>query len=236
MIFDLDFRDQWESELKTMNMGKSRSPYLFPESFMNLMMIWHQYLDYRGLEGMARSLVDLGIIPYYGNYTTVWHRIHDMKPVLNILGMKYAEIGPDGTGMKTNNAGSYRTTKYGDPDAKRRKYLVVIITADVKTKGIVGIKSHVEGIGLSEPETAQKHVREAVMKGINVTEFYGDGAFDTNDLFTLVHAIGALSIIKIRNNASTDHHRGSKYRRKVIREYQEKGYRQWAEENNYGMR
>ena len=34
------------------------------------------------------------------------------------------------------------------------------------------------------------------MKGINVTEFYGDGAFDTNDLFTLVHAIGASPIIK----------------------------------------
>ena len=78
MIFDLDFRDKWESELKTMNMGKRGSPYLFPESFMNLMMIWHQYLDYRGLEGIARSLVDPGIITYYGDNTTVWNRIHDM--------------------------------------------------------------------------------------------------------------------------------------------------------------
>ena len=236
MIFDLDFRDQWESELKTMNMGKRGSPYMFPESFMMFMMIWHQYLDYRGLEGMARSLVDLGIIPYYGDYTTVWHRILDMKPVLNISGMKYAEIRTDGTGMKTNNAGSYRITKYGDPDAKRRKHLVVIITADVKTKRIIGIESHVEGTGPSEPETAQKHIREAVMKGIDVREFYGDGAFDTNGLFTLVHAIGASPIIKIRKNASTDHHRGSKYRRKAIREYRKKGYKQWAEENNYGMR
>ena len=138
--------------------------------------------------------------------------------------------------MKTNNAGSYRITKYGDPDAMRRKHLVVIITADVRTKRIMGIESHVEGTGPSEPETAQKHVREAVMKGINVREFYGDGAFDTNDLFHLMHQIGAKPVIKIRKNASTDHHRGSKYRRKAVREYREKGYRQWAEENNYGMR
>ena len=62
---------------------------------------------------------------------------------------------------------------------------------------------------------------------INVTEFYGDGAFDTNDLFTLVHAIGASPIIKIKKNASTYHHRGSKYRRKAVREYREKGYRTW---------
>ena len=95
---------------------------------------------------------------------------------------------------------------------------------------------HIEGTGPSEPEVAQKHVREAVMKGMNVTEFYGDGAFDTNDLFTLMHQIGAKSVIKIRKNASTDRYRGSKYRRKAIREYQNNGYKQWAEDNDYGMR
>ena len=86
------------------------------------------------------------------------------------------------------------------------------------------------------PGTAQKHVREAVMKGMNVTEFYGDGAFDTNDLFTLLHQIGAKPVIKIRKNASTDHYRGSKYRRRAVREYQNNGYKQWAEDNDYGMR
>ncbi|MCL5791017.1 MAG: IS5 family transposase [Candidatus Thermoplasmatota archaeon] len=236
MIFDLDFVQKWDAELKRMNSGKRGSPYLFPESFMMFMMIWKQYLDYRGLEGMARSLVDIGIIPYYGDYTTVWHRIHEMKPCLDISGLESMSIGTDGTGLKANNAGSYRITKYGDPDAKRRKHLVVIITADVKTKRIIGIESYVEGTGPSEPETAQKHVREAVMKGMNVAEFYGDGAFDTNDLFELMHQIGARPVIKIRKNASTDHNRGSKYRRKAVREYREKGYRQWAEENNYGMR
>jgi hypothetical protein len=225
MIFDLDFVQKCDIELKRMNSGKRGSPYLFPESFMKFMMIWEQYLDYRGLEGMARSLVDLGIIPYYGDYTTIWHRIHDMQPSLDISGLESISIGTDGSGLKTNNAGSYRTNKYGDPDAMRRRHLVVIITADVRTKDVIGIEVHIEGQGLSEPESAQKHVREAVMKGMNVTEFYGDGAFDTNNLFTLMHQIGAKPVIKIRKNASTDHNRGSKYRRKAIREYQNNGYR-----------
>ena len=181
-------------------------------------------------------LVDPGIIPYYGDNTTVWNRIHDMKPVLNISGLEYAEIGTDGTGMKTNNAGPYRTTKYEDPDVKRRKHLVVIITADVKTKRIMGIESHVEGTGPSEPETAQKHIMEAVMNGVKVTEFYGDRGFDTNDMLTLMHQINARPVIRIRKNAPTDHSRGSKYRRKAVREYWEKGYRPWSEENNHGMR
>ena len=154
-----------------------------------------------------------------------------MQPCLESI-----SIGTDSNGFRTNNAGSYRITKYWDPVAMRRKHLVVIITADVKTKKIIGIQSHNEGTGPSEPETAQKHVREAVMKGMNVTEFYGDGAFDTNDLFDLMHQIGAKPVIKIRKNASTDRYRGSKYRRKAIKEYQNKGYISWSEDNDYGMR
>ena len=168
---------------------------------MKLMMIWHQYLDYRGLEGMARSLINMGIIPCYGDYTTVWHRIHDMEPDMEISGLEYAAIGTDGTGLKTNNAGSYRITKYGDPDAKRKKHLVVIITADVRTKKIIGMESHIEGNGPSEPDTAGKHMKEAVVKGVRVREFYWDGAFDVNDLFDLTHSIGAKPVIKIRKNA-----------------------------------
>ncbi|MGP6206672.1 IS5 family transposase [Cuniculiplasma sp. SKW3] len=236
MIFDLDFVQKWDAELKRMNSGKRGSPYLFPESFMRFMMIWKQYLDYRGLEGMARSLVDLGIMPYYGDYTTIWHRIHNMRPCLDVSGLESISIGTDGTGFKTNNAGAYRVTKYGDQDAKRRKHLVVIITADVKTKHVIGIEVHIEGQGPSEPETAQKHTMEAVMNNINVRGFYGDGAFDTNDLFTLMHQIGAQPVIKIRKNASPDHYKGSKYRRRAIREYQNKGYRSWSEKNDYGMR
>ena len=113
---------------------------------------------------MARSLANIRIIPYYGDCTTVWHRIHDMRPSLDISGLQNMSIGTDGTGLKTNNAGSYRTSKYWDPDAGKRKYLVVIITADVKTKHVIWIDVHIEGHGLSEPGAAQKHVREAVMK------------------------------------------------------------------------
>ena len=235
-FFDFDFVDQWDSELEKMNLGKRGSPFLFPESFMQFMMIWHQYLDYRGLEGMARSLVNRGIIPEYGDYTTIWHRIHNKIPDIDISGIQYAELGTDGTGMKTNNAGSYRIMKYGDPDTRQRKHLVVIITADVNTKKVIGIESHIEGTGPSEPETASRHIKEAVKKGVNIKTFYGDGALNVNNLFNITHSIGDIPVIKIRKNASTDRQRGSKHRRKEVREYQEKGYKQWAEEKHYGMR
>ena len=48
------------------------------------------------------------------------------------------------------------------------------------------------------------------MKGMIVTEFYGEGTFDTDDLFDLMHQIGSKPVIKIRENSSTDHYRGKK--------------------------
>ena len=54
----------------------------------------------RDQEGMARSLANMGIIPYYGDYTTVWHRIHDMKPSPDISGLESISIGTDGTGRR----------------------------------------------------------------------------------------------------------------------------------------
>ncbi len=66
--------------------------------------------------------------------------------------------------------------------------------------------------------------------------FYGDSAFDVNDLFNFTHSIGAGLVIKIRKNASTDRQSGSKHRISAIREYREKGHGQEADDNNHGMR
>jgi len=47
LYFDFDFRSRWDDELKQMNNGKVGAPYKFPESFIKLMAILHQYIDYR---------------------------------------------------------------------------------------------------------------------------------------------------------------------------------------------
>ncbi len=74
------------------------------------------------------------------------------------------------------------------------------------------------------------------MKGISISKFYGDGAFDSNEMFTSLDRLHIDPIIKIRKNASTDHVRGSMHRRKAIRTYQDLGYKEWTEQNHYGMR
>ena len=93
----------------------------------------------------------------------------------------------------------------------------------------------IEGKGYTEASIAVDHISSISQKGIKIKSFYGDGAFDQSILFEKLHSLCAKPIIKIRKNA-TDWYKGSKYRRREVREYKNMGYERWARENNFGMR
>ena len=78
---------------------------------------------------------------------------------------------------------------------KRKKYLGVIITADVKKKELLYLK-HIQGEGQSEPKVAEKQIKEANEKGYKIKKFYGDSAYDTNNMFDIIQLIGAEATIK----------------------------------------
>jgi hypothetical protein len=229
----------WIQELATMNRGKRGGQYQIPDSFVRWLVIWKQLLDYRALEGITRKLAELGLIPTYPDYTTIWHRIHGLTPTLKMPKYSELELASDGTGMKTSNAGEYRIFRYGDPEAKQRKHLVVVITADVKRKKVVGIEVHIEGKGHSESRTAAAHVRAAAERGYRVRKFYGDGAYDTTHMFVALHQTGTEPVIKIRKTATSkirNNRHGVKARRRAVREYQALGYTEWAARKQYGLR
>jgi len=210
---DFDFVDKWDEELKQMNDGKVGKPFVFPDSFIKLQAIWHQLVDYRGLEGIARKLSKFGLIPEYDDYTTIWHRVHKMKPEIELPDYDDLEPGSDGSGLKSNNAGQYRIFKYGE--RKRKKYLVVVITADVRRKKLLDVEAHMEGEGPDEPKIGMKHLRKLVKKGKKIKKYYGDGKFDTNDTFNELEKFGAEPLIPVDINASPS---GSDPpRRKVVR-------------------
>jgi len=72
---NLDFVADWSIELKTMNERKEGARYRYPESFVKLLVVVHDYLlPYRQPEGFTRALNQ-----YVGglkapDYTTIWWR------------------------------------------------------------------------------------------------------------------------------------------------------------------
>lgn len=237
---DLTPLRNWDQELAVMNRGKRGGQYQIPDSFVRWLVIWKQWIDYRGLEGIGRQLVDLKLIPTAPDYTTLWHRLHALTPAVRLPRFTDLELASDGTGLKTTNAGEHRILRYGDPDAHRRRHLVVVLTADVRRKKVIGIEVHIEGKGHSESDTAMRHVKEVARQGYRIRRFYGDGAYDSRRVFNALHDIGAESAVKIARNAQPSRRHsggpGGRFRRREVRDYRALGYERWAKVREYGMR
>jgi hypothetical protein len=197
---DFDFVNSWKDELRIMNEGKVGAPFKFPESLMKWQAVWHQLVDYRGLEGIARKIAGYGWIPEYDNYTTIWYRIHGMKPAITLPEYDNLDAGCDGSGLKTNNAGEYRIFKYGERTQK--KHIIVIITADIRHKKLLDVDAFIEGKGVSEPKVGMKHQRKLARKGKKVGKYYADGAHDTNDVFAQLEKLGIEPIVPVKIDAS----------------------------------
>ncbi len=129
---DFSFAESCDAELKEMNDGKRGGQYRYPDSFMQYLSVWHQWMDYRGLEGVARALEKQKIIPGSADYSTAWHRIHDFVPEISLPSYKELNLATDGTGARAKNSGRYLELKYGRKG--RDRYIVVIITVDVRHK------------------------------------------------------------------------------------------------------
>ena len=231
-MLELDWVKSWDKELEQMNKGKVGAQYEFPESLIRLQAVWHQLIDFRGIEGVTRKLVEVAKLPAFNDYTTINRRVN--KTEIGFILPKQGTVSAscDGTGIKMTNGGEYKQTKYGK---KKRKFIRVTITADPINKKLLACDACIDGEGLSEQETAQSHIDELTGKGLNIDKFWGDGAFDAKGMFNKLQCHGIESAIKIRENASTKA-RGSMRRSREVEEYKEKGYKKWAKDKQYGLR
>jgi len=231
-LLDLDWVNNWDKEVKEMNTGKRGTPYQFPNSLIELQAVWHQLIDYRGIEGITRKLVELGKLRNYNDYSTINRRVNKIDINFELPKQKNISVSCDGSGMKMTNSGEYKQSKYGK---KRRKFLKVIISADPITKKLLKCEVSINGESTSEPKIAKTHLNELISEGMKVNKFWGDGSFDVKELFNFLEQYKIKSAIKIRNNASLNA-KGSLRRAREVKNYKNKGYKQWAKKKKYGQR
>lgn len=232
-LLDLDWVENWDKELEEMNAGKVGRPYDFPESLIKLQAVLSQWINYRGLEGVARKLVVYTKLPKYDDYSTINRRVNKLSPEIELPKVGKVNVACDGSGMKMSNGGEYRTTKYNISQQKR--FLKVIITADPFSKDLLGCEVGVEGDVASEPEVAMSHLKMLIKAGFDVEKFWGDGSFDVKKLFNLLQRYSILAAIKLPKNACGKAD-GSMRRAREVEEFVELGYEEWASKKRYGRR
>lgn len=227
-LLDLDWVGSWPAEVARMNEGKRGARYEYPDSFMAFLAMLRPWIDYRGLEGVARKLVSFGKLPQASDFSTACRRINRMDPDIELPASCCAST--DGSGMEFGNAGAYRARMYGK---KRKKYLKVVVTADPETKKLLVCEAFIEGEGPSEPEAAQAHLEELLARGVRVRKFWGDGSYDALELFAFLERNGIEPAIKPRSNAVES---GPPLRDQEVRDLKRLGYKEWAKSREYGKR
>ena len=233
--FPLDFYwvKNWDSEIAEMNEGKVGAKFQYPQTLIELQAVWGQWLTYRELEGCARQLADLNVIPAFDDYTTIWRRVKEVKPSIFLPPDAVVEVSSDGSGLKMNCRGEYKETKYGD--RKCKKFIRVVITANPQDKKLLAVTAAIEGEESSETKLAMEQISSIISEGRTVSKAYGDSAFDTHMFFNFLQKHGIKSAVKIRANASTKAD-GSMRRAREVKAYKSEGYEKWAGNRDYGMR
>ena len=139
-------------------------------------------------------------------------------------------VSTDSSGMKFENAGEYRARMYGK---KQKKYIRVTISADPKRRKMLDCDVSVEGEGNSDSEIAIEHMENLLSQNIGISKFWGDGSFDSFDLFAFLEHCSIDPAVKPRKSAIVS---GDKTLRDKEVLKIKKGYKQWARERQYGLR
>lgn len=229
---DFDWAKEWDKELEIMNENKVGAQYKFPESLIQLQAVWHQLVDYRGVEGITRAVVEAGNLPAFNDFSTINRRVNKTSTQIKLPEKGDIYAATDGTGTKLNMSGEYFEAKNGDG---RRKFIKVVITANPITKDLLKVDASLEGEDLSEPQVAMNHMAELEAEGFKIIKFWGDGSFDVHELFDFLDYYHIKSAVKIGRNSVIDP-KGSVRRNIEVAKFKELGYEAWAKEVKYGLR
>jgi hypothetical protein len=232
LILDTDLLKHHEEELKTANQGKNGRPFRIAASYIQLLAaVRYLYqMPYRQLEGFTRTLHKLVPALPTGDYSGLRRRILSL-PVDPYQSLRETNesisIAVDSTGIKVQKAGGWIERKHG----KKKRYV----------KLHFAVNTEIHEVGAMEISTDDVHdvkalpgLVEEAEGNVRVAKLYGDGAYDSGDVYDVLENRGIEVVVKPRRNARVDS--GPPARRLAVGRVRELGYEAWARFTGYGRR
>ena len=219
------FLESWIDEISEANLNKIGQPFLYPNSMIEFLAILKaKGFDYRSLEGIMSALSNrLGNFPVI-SFSQIRRRIKKLEFKFNPKSNNLI-TATDGTGFKVSNRGDWIRKKWN----VRRGWVKVVILGDSKGN-IVDIR-----VGNEKLDENKAHRGMLRKNAKNIDKNLADGLYDVRENFRLYSKLNIKPGIKIRKNASTKA-RGYPERKKEVLEYKKQGYKQWAQNIDYGLR
>lgn len=232
ILLNLDFLDVYEDELKAMNEGKVGRPYALTERYMEFLSVVRYLflMPYRQLEGFTRALGRLVPKLPSADYSGLRRRILrlDLSPYENLKGSdEPIAIAVDSTGISVHRAGGWIEREHG----KKKRYVKIHFAVNVETREVVAMEVTTDDT--HDSKVFPKLLEEAERHG-KVVKVYGDGAFDSSDIYELLEPKGIEAAIKPRRNSRLD--TPSEARGRNVSLYRRLGHQEWAKTKGYGRR
>jgi len=232
LILDPSLLENHEQELKTMNKGRRGRPYLLANTYVELLSaVRYLYgMPYRQLEGFTRSLHTLVPALPPGDYSGLRKRILRL-PVDPYRSLKETEepvtIAIDSTGIKVQKAGGWIERVHG----KKKRYVKLHFAVNTETHEVVAMEVSTDDV---HDVKALPGLVEEAEGNVRVAKVYGDGAYDSGDVYRLLEGRGIEPVIKPRRNSRLD--AGPPSRRRAVDQVRCLGYDGWARLTGYGRR
>jgi hypothetical protein len=241
ILLGFDVINNWDTELKEMNQGKIGEPFHYPNTFLLLLGYAKIYfhLPYRQTEGITQAHAK-GKVSSIPDFTTINRRINrlDIK-IKDTPDSKnkefedeYIVIAIDSTGIKVTNRGQWMQDKW---KIRKKEYLKLHIAVNVKSKKILSMKVTDEHVHDSKalPELIENIIKSDNM--VSIGKLFGDGAYDSNNIFSFLSDNGIQPCIKVRKNSRVGWKKGNTLRNLAVLD-QKSDLQGWKDNVSYGRR
>ena len=114
---------------------------------------------------------------------------------------------------------------------EKKRYVKLHFAVNVETGEVVAMELSTDD---THDTKALLKLVEAAEENARITKLYGDGAYDSAEIFELLRSKGIEAVIKPRKNSRID--TPSEARRAAVRLHRRLGHKRWFRAVNYGKR
>jgi len=232
--FSAETLQQWEHPNDQVKVGR---PFVYSDTAIETLLVLRELfqLPYRQTEGLGKALAQLMQVEVkIPDYTSLAKRAARMNISIDVK--KHGgsiDVVVDSTGLKVFGEGEWKMRMHGK--SKRRTWRKLHLAVNPDTHEIVA--ELLTENSIHDSETVGDLLNE--IDG-DVNRFFGDGAYDTWDVYETLEKHHADGIIPPRKNAKIKQHGNSTKeplaRDEAIRAIRKRGRKKWKEEIGYHTR
>jgi|GEM_PF-2108595 len=251
VLLDKSVLNEETQRLKTQNRNKEGAKFRYSDGLIEFIYMMGIYfkMDLRKLQTFCLLFGRNMNIPA-PDYTTINRRVHKLNMIQKYISKHRHQqfcVIVDASGMHTTNRGEWLRCIHKKGVIKSiNGFVKFLISVDADTQEICGFQVFND----SEGET--KYLMEVLLqavenKGQPIDVLFGDGAYDSYNIFEMLKEVGITPIINIHNNADLqlddmDNTRkrrrniGKTPERTLVARGQLKDKDEWKRKNKYGRR